>query len=118
LIDFLYRLRAARLEHQKQVYGMKLQEATLKETIMGMLKTGELQGARGHEATASVSETRVTQIPDWESFYDYIITENKPELLQRRPASNLIIAHYDDGIIIPGTSVFTIQDLSLTKATR
>lgn len=118
LIDMLYSRREDRLNKQAQVEILKRDEEVLKQTILGLLKETGLASARGYIATAAATSTRTVQVTDWDEYYTYLLDERKPELLQRRPSTSLVLAHYDDGILVPGTAEIVLPGLSLTKAKR
>lgn len=118
LIDMLYLQRGERLNLQAEVEALKRKEEVLKQTILELLKETGLASARGYVATASATSTRTAQVTDWDEYYAYLLDERKPELLQRRPSTSLVLAHYDDGILVPGTAEIVLPGLSLTKAKR
>ena len=118
LIDNLYAKRAERLELDKRVTGMKAEETELKAQIIELLTNDGLVGAKGHVATVSIKPTVQPKILDWSAVHEWVITNNMPELLQRRITVSFWEALRQDGTLVPGTEVVVVTDLSLTKSTR
>lgn len=114
-IDTLYNLRKQRLEIEKQVNELKLQEATCKADIIEQLRAVSLEGAKGSIATAAITHKTKPNVVDWDSFYKYVSDNQMFELLHKAVTVSLWSSLRDDGIDVPGTEPVTVVDLSLTK---
>jgi len=115
-IDKLYQMRAKRLEEEKRIGTLKAQETALSDHILNSFSKGDVEGARGKVATASVSRQTVAQVQDWEAFYKYVAKEGAFDLLQRRVNDSAYRARLDDQIKVPGVEPFGVVKLSITKS--
>ena len=118
MIDGLYELRQKRLELTKQVDAFKAAEVQAREAILEQLDAVHLAKASGHMATCGVKES-IEPIPeDWEMIHEFIRTNNRFDLVQKRLSAPAWRELRDSGLLVPGTSAVTVRDLSLTKSTR
>jgi len=118
MIDGLYALRQQRLELTKTVDALKTQEVGVREQILEMLDTMGCAKASGYQATCGVKESIEPVPEDWEMIHNYIRTENRFDLIQKRLSAPAWRELRDNGLLVPGTSAMTVRDLSLTKSTR
>jgi hypothetical protein len=114
-IDLAYQIRAERLDLEKQVKFMKQRELALRNHLYDKFGETGINGARGNIATCSTSEELKPQVTDWEQVYQFIITNNAFELLEKRIARIAYRERYENGIIIPGTEAYLYPKMSLTK---
>jgi len=117
-IDALYALRQQRLELTKTVDILKAQETAAREDILSTLDGMRLAKASGLQATCGVKESIEPVPEDWEMIHNYIRTENRFDLIQKRLSAPAWRELRDSGLLVPGTSAVTVRDLSLTKSTR
>lgn len=117
-IDALYALRQQRLELTKTVEALKAQETAAREEILSLLDLIHLAKASGHMATCGIKETIEPVVEEWELVHDYIRTENRFDLIQKRLSAPAWRELRDNGLLVPGTSATTVRDLSLTKSVR
>jgi len=75
----------------------------------GMLK------ATTDAGTASITETIVPQVIDWDALHAHIQTTGEFYLLQKRPAAAAYRELQDSGIDVPGVEPFTKRTISLRK---
>lgn len=118
LIDALYATRQMRLDKSKEVDALKGEETVLRGKILDLLDAQGMAKASGLSATCGVKESLEPITTDWEQVHEYIRTENRFDLLQKRlsaPAWRELLA---SGIQVPGTEQVTVRDLSLTKSSR
>jgi hypothetical protein len=117
-IDDLYALREKRLKLQKQLEDMRKKEQDAETRILATLNATGLNKASGNVATVSRKSTIVPQVEDWDEFYNFLHEHKFYHLLQRRVS----IPAYTEALElhggVPGTTQFTKQKLSLTKASR
>lgn len=117
-IDALYTARAARLAKDKEVKELKATEAAAKQEVLGLLAAAGLEKASGKLATAGITKDDVPFIKDWEQVYEYIKSNDRFDLIQKRIGVVAWRDLYKDGILVPGTEAAVDTDLSLTKSTR
>ena len=75
----------------------------------GMLKASTKEG------TASITETIVPQVTDWDAVYDYIRETGDFYLLQKRPAAAAFRELHSSGQTVPGLEPYTKRSISLRK---
>ena len=117
-IDALYALRQSRLEKQKEIDAMKVEEMNFRQIIIGMLEESGLAKASGGMATAGIKVTVEPLVTDWDPVFEYIRKENKFELIQKRISAPAWRELKESGILVPGTEENPVVDISLTKSTR
>lgn len=117
-IDNLYQARAARLAMAKEVKELQVKESEAKASVLKLLGETGLQKASGKLATVGITTEDVPYIKDWEEVYEYIKSNDRFDLLQRRIGVIAWRDLYKDGVLVPGTEAGVDTDLSLTKSTR
>jgi hypothetical protein len=117
-IDELYKLRTARIDLQCAVDAMHEREKEMREQIMNALDANGMAKGSGHLATGSIKISREPVAIMWEEIHQYIRDENRFDLVQKRLSVPAWRGLLDAGILVPGTEVVQVRDLSLTKATR
>lgn len=68
------------------------------------------------DANVIITNRSVAQLDDWESFIEYVFNERADHLIQRRVGSNAIVESVSNGLVIPGTSVQTVQNLTIRQS--
>jgi hypothetical protein len=117
-IDSLYAARQARLELSRKVDAMKGEETRIRGEILDILDNVGLAKASGYMATAGVTFSIEPVVEDWDQVYQYITTQNRFDLLQRRISAPAWRELHESGVLVPGTYKNDVRDLSLTKSTR
>lgn len=115
MIDELYNLRTKKSELNRQVELITEQYTALEAQVLEELQRQGTESARSSLATATVSESVVPNVTDWEAFYQYIIDTRQPYLLERRPSVVIYRDLLQAGEEVPGVSPFTKTSLSLRK---
>lgn len=117
-IDTLYQARAARLAMAKEVKELQVKEAQAKTEVLKLLGESGLAKASGKLATAGITTEDVPYIKDWDQVYEYIKSNDRFDLLQKRIGVVAWRDLFKDGVLVPGTEPAIDTDLSLTKSTR
>jgi len=76
----------------------------------GMLKASTTIG------TASIVETVVPQVVDWDAVFEHIKETGDFYLLQKRPAAAAFRELHSSGQVIPGMEAYTKRSISLRKS--
>lgn len=76
----------------------------------GMLKASTDAG------TASITETILPQVTDWDAVYEHIRDTGDFYLLQKRPATAAFRELHQADIVVPGMEAYTKRAISLRKA--
>ena len=67
------------------------------------------------EGTATISETILPQVVDWDAFYEYMRDNDALYLLQKRPAAAAFREMHESGQSIAGVEPFTQRTIGLRK---
>lgn len=85
---------------------------------MEMLTRLDDQGmskATAGAGTASIIETVLPNVADWDAFYEYMRENDALYLLQKRPAAAAFRELNDAGKTIPGVDAYTKREIGLRK---
>ena len=118
LIDAVYALRAKRLEMARAVDALKAEEWSRRVELLELLQKYGLAKASGAIATAGQTHSFEPMVTDWEEVWKWIREENRFDLLQKRLSAPAWREINDGGVLVPGTVVQEVWDISLTKSTR
>lgn len=115
LIDEMYAVRTKRqeLEAESKKLGEQLEKMTA--AIINRLDIDETTMSRGKAASATLTETVVPKVDDWDAFYKYLAENEAFHLLQRRVSSAAARETIEAGEVIDGVSTFTKRAISLRK---
>lgn len=84
------------------------------ELLVRLDEQGMLKASTG-EGTASITETVLPNVSDWEAVYEHIQKTGDFYLLQKRPAAAAFREITTSGEVIPGMDVYTKRSISLRK---
>lgn len=84
-------------------------ELLLRLDDQGMLKATTAAG------TASITETILPQVTDWDAVFDHIQLTGDFYLLQKRPAAAAFRELHNSGQKVPGIDAYTKRAISLRK---
>lgn len=118
LIDRIAEIRDAKAQLNKEIKALDEESAELKTTVMEMLDAAGLGFGGSSRYRASITESVVPSVEDWEAVHQFVLDERAPYLFERRLAVAAWRELKESGLIVPGTEPFTKRDLSVTKATR
>lgn len=76
-----------------------------------------MEQAKTKEGTASINETVLPQVVDWDAFNAHILENEALFLLQRRPAAAAYRELLDSGEKVPGVEPYTQRSIGLRKST-
>lgn len=117
-IDHLYVLRETVRQWNKQIESVKASMAALEEQIMDNLKAQDLMFGRGSKASATISESVVPTVVDWDEAHEYILNERAMFLVERRMSAAPWNELRESGVLVPGTEEFTKRKLSVRKVSK
>lgn len=115
-IDLLYEMRAERLAIQKTVNTAKASEAKLEAHIIDTFGKSEIDGAKGHTATAALRTDTVVNLVDWDAFIGWAALPENRDCIHRQPGSTAVKARWAAEKQVPGVEPFRKVSLSLTKS--
>lgn len=114
-IDAAFRLRAMRLEIEKEADVLKTQQKELEDHILQSFSKASIDGAKGRVATAAVTRSVVPDVKDWDALLAHIKKTGELDLIQRRVSTEAARARWDEGVVVPGVEQYTRVGVSLTK---
>jgi hypothetical protein len=82
------------------------------ELMVRLDEQGVLKAATG-VGTASITETVLPQVVDWDAVYAHIKETGDFYLLQKRPAAAAFRELHQSGEVIPGMEPYTKREISL-----
>lgn len=115
LIDDIYDIRNEIKALNKQVDELKANKETMELKLIDMMDSVGTDQSRSSVATATISETTVPQVTDWDAFYRFIKRNNAFYMLERRPAAVAFretLAQRKNRAI-PGVSSFTKRSVGI-----
>lgn len=118
-IDFLSATRDRRKALEAEAKAIKENETAIETEIFNKFRKGDLEGARGKTAQASIKSSDLPTLEDDAAFFAYL--KKHPEdldLLQRRLAIDAVRARWADKKVVPGVGLFTKISLHLTKVKK
>jgi hypothetical protein len=115
LIDYDCELRERIRVLTKQADDLKTERDQIELQILEMMDAQGVTQTRGAKATASVSESVVAHVKDWDRFWGYIGRTKQFHLLERRPANAAFreLLTQRNGKEIPGAEPFTKRSINL-----
>jgi len=113
--DLYYTLRARRLEAQKAVDLIEMEEKALKEYLIENLPKSEASGVAGKVARVTAVPKDTPVVNDWAKLEAYIKRTSSFDLLQRRLSDSAVKARWDAGKEVPGVGTFKYVTISVNK---
>lgn len=118
IVDDIYAIRSQRLELEQQVTELKQRQQALESEFAEKAAEQNITSARGHYASASVSETTLPAVNDWDAFYDFIKDHNYFHLLEKRPSVGGCRELFEKEVDIPGVEPFTKIKVNTQRVTK
>lgn len=115
LINRLYELREKKREIEKDLKPIEAEIESLRADLVTRFLEEKSQGSFTDVATATLTETTVCSVTDWDAFYQYVKDNDAFYLLQRRVSNPAWLELHKAGETPPGTTDFTKMDVSLRK---
>ena len=116
-IDEMFLLRERKRALEVEVKTINAQLLECEGRLIEALDAAGSVGARGHFASAGVTELIVPQVEDWDRLTAFIRRYNKFELLERRPSAAAFreLAAQRRDQTVPGLVPYIKRNLSLKK---
>jgi len=115
MIDGIYDIRNEIRALNKQVDELKTQKEEMELKLIDMMDAVGTDQSRSSVATATISETVVPQVTDWDAFWKFIMRNKATYLVERRPAAVAFRETLEQrkGRAIPGVSSFTKRTVGI-----
>jgi hypothetical protein len=117
-IDALYNLRETRLDLERKAKEYKQEEQDCRNAILECLSESGLEKASGMRATCGIKRSTIPLVTDWDRVFEYIVANDRFDLVQKRISVLAWRDLYNDDIDVPGTEAVEDIDISLTKSSR
>jgi hypothetical protein len=115
IIDALVKVRDERRRIADRDKELVAEWKSLEEELLGRLdEQGMLQGKTA-AGTATITETIVPNVVDWDELHEHIQETGDFYLLQKRPAAAAFRELHASGKEIPGMEPFNKRTISLRK---
>lgn len=88
---------------------------SLESEVLIQLDEQGMEKASTPAGTASINETVLPQVTDWDAFYQYMIDNDSLHLLQKRPAAAAFRELNESGEVINGVEPYTQRTIGLRK---
>jgi len=121
MIDDIFDIRNEIKALNKQVDGLKAQKEEMELKLMEMMDAVGTDQSRSSVATATITETVVPQVTDWDAFWKFIMRNKATYLVERRAAAVAFRETLEQrkGRPIPGVSSFTKRSVGIrVRATK
>jgi hypothetical protein len=115
IIDAMVKLRDCKRDLEGQVKEVNKQLTELQGTFIQRCREAGTDYARGRYGSATVVETVVPQIDDWDLVEEWVKDNDGLYLLHRRISSVAWKELQDMGTTVPGIEPFTKTTVSLRK---
>lgn len=113
--DLYAEVRQLRLDMQREVDEIQARESELREHIINNLSASDDTGASGLKYRAQIKKKTKPKANDWSKIHEYIVENDRFDLLQKRLADKAVMDCLEEGIKIPGVEKIHIPDVSITK---
>lgn len=115
LVDELWAIREEKRELARTEKELNQRYKDTENALISALETQGLDGVKTTKARATLSESEVVKLEDWEAFCDYVRENNAFHLLQKTPAANACKELQNiTGTVIPGVNTLTLRKISLS----
>jgi len=114
-IDEMFMMRERKRGLEVQVKEVDAEIAECNDWLIKRLDEVGSETARGHLASATVTETLVPRIEDWGLVQDWIMDNDAMYLVHRRVSSGPWKELLNTGQTVPGISPYTKRAISLRK---
>lgn len=115
LIDLIYTLREQRKLVEARAELIKADEKRIEDHLIQRMTKNELNALSGKLAKASLSETIVPQVEDWDALREYIKKRKAEDLRTKALNAAAFRARWEAGEVIPGVQKFKRINLSVRK---
>ena len=114
-IDALQRLKFRKRQITEQLETLQKEIDLAESGLLAAMEMQDVKKSTGHLATASIVESLVPQVQDWDAFYEYIYRNKYGHLLDRRPSVSGCRELFETKGVIPGVVPFTKRTVRTTS---
>lgn len=118
LIDAYFDLREEKRTHEAQIKILNDHMSRIEAAIMEKLDHEQVDQSRGHKATASISESVVPTVTDYEAFSKFVLRHKAIHLLEKRVSSRAYREMLEERGEVPGLEPYTKRRLNVQKRSK
>ena len=118
LVPAYYAKREERLAADKVAQALGSEEYVLKHQLLTAMQEQDLSVAGTKEYQFTRREKQRINVDDWALLDSYIVETQSLSFLQRRISESSIFEVLESGILVPGISIATYDDLSRPQKVR
>jgi len=118
MIDEMFDLREKKKGLETSIKAIKEEMTLLEARLIEKFDSEDSPRGQGRSASASITETSVPAIEDWDTFEKYLVENDALYLLQRRIATRAFKELKNTGESIPGVITFPKRTISLRKLNK
>lgn len=115
LVEKMLEIRDERRRISKRDKELIEDFRSLELEVLTQLDEQGMEKASTSAGTASINETVLPQVVDWDKFYQYMINNDSLHLLQKRPAAAAFRELNESGETIDGVEPYTQRSIGLRK---
>jgi ribonuclease HII len=115
LIDRMFELRDSKRLREAQIKELTSEIDEIKFELIGRFQSDGTEVTATAKATASITETTVPNVTNWDQYYEFIKQEDAFYLLEKRPSTAAWRELHNSGQTPPGTAAFVKYDINLRK---
>ena len=113
--DLLREVKDLRIDMGKKVDDVRALERQIEDYFIDHYDTSTQTGVSGLLNRVQVKEKSKPRITDWEPFYDFVVAQDRFDLMQKRIADKPIMELLEDSTEVPGVETIRVKSISLTK---
>lgn len=113
--DAWHEVNKLRLAMDKEVKVVKDRETEIKQHIIDTLSVKDDTGAAGKFYRAQIKTEEQPIVEDWEDLYDFVVDEDRFDLLGKSLGTKAAKEMHAAGEKIPGVGKMIVKKLSITK---
>lgn len=111
--DEMWALREKKRALEATVKEVEGQMKALEETVFGLMDAQDTRKAEGKNASASINESTVGTVDDWDAVWTYIAKNKYFHLVQKRLSDPALRELWEMGKVVPGVQPFKKRTLSV-----
>lgn len=118
LIDAYYDLREQKRVHEAEIKILNDHMSSIEAAIVEKLDAEQVDQSRGHKATASISESIVPTVSDYDAFSKFVLRHKALHLLEKRVSAKSYREMLEERGEVPGLEPYTKRRLNVQKRSK
>ena len=120
LVKIHSKIKAKMTELDAQIAALEEQRTEVRMAIKDLMRAQNLQTVRTTSGLVSLVTATRYNTADWDSFKQFIIEHQMPDLLEKRIAQTNMATFLEEnpGVLPPGLNAITSYEIRVTKARK